>query len=148
MGTATAVSRGATAQEAVGRGIAGGLAGGVVFGVMMTAMGMIAMVGMLVGSESAAVGWVVHLAISAFIGATFGLLTARRPAGTGALVGLGAAYGLLWWVLGALLLMPARMGMPPFQVDTMALNSLIGHVAYGLVLGLVVALLARRRRHA
>lgn len=61
-------------------GLVSGLAGGVVFGVLMQMMGMVPMVAMLVGSESVAVGWLVHLTISAFIGATYALLFARLPA--------------------------------------------------------------------
>jgi hypothetical protein len=129
----------------VAYGIAGGLAGGVVFGLLMQMMGMIAMVAMLVGSEAAVVGWLVHLAVSAFIGATFGLLfgawAGRIP--PAALFGMG--YGVVWWVLGALILMPAQLGMPVFMFDTTAWQSLMGHLLYGLVLGLGFAALSQRR---
>jgi len=134
------------ATERVAHGVAGGLLGGLVFGVMMQAGGMLPVVAGLVGSESVAVGWLVHLAISAVIGALFGLLLAGRvrgAVGTGAL--LGVAYGALWWVLGPLLVMPLAMGMPPFTVDAMALQSLLGHLVFGALLGLTVALLQRRR---
>lgn len=125
-------------------GIAGGLAGGVVFGILMQTMDMIGMVAMLIGSKSVAVGWLVHLAISAFIGATYALLFARWatrlvPA---ALIGLG--YGVVWWVLGALLLMPAKLGMDLFMFNKTAWQSLIGHLAYGLLLGVVYALVRPR----
>ncbi len=126
------------------QGVLGGLAGGVVFGVLMTVMGMMPMVAMLVGSESVAVGWVVHLAISAFIGAVFGVLLAARVTSFAAGAVLGLVYGVAWWVLGPLLIMPAQMGMPLFTVDAMAVNSLVGHLLFGLVLGVVVAGLRRR----
>jgi uncharacterized membrane protein YagU involved in acid resistance len=142
--TGTATSRPLVSFRTVPAGIVGGIAGGVVFGVMMQAMDMIGMVGMLVGSESGAVAWVVHLAISAAIGAGFGLVLAPRVTGLAVGLGLGAAYGLVWWVLGPLLLMPAAMGMPVFTVDGVAVQSLVGHIAFGLVLGAVVAVLARR----
>ena len=78
-------------------GVVGGLAGGLLFGILMQAIGMIPMVAMLVGSKSVVVGWVVHLAISSFIGASFAVLfggwaTQIVPA---ALFGLG--YGVVWW---------------------------------------------------
>ncbi len=126
------------------RGIVGGLAGGLVFGVLMQMMDMIPMVASLVGSDSVAVGWLVHLAISAFIGATFGVLTRARSLPLVAQVGAGAAYGMVWWLLGALVLMPARLGMPLFQLDAMAWKSLMGHVMFGMVLALGSAMLARR----
>ena len=127
-------------------GVVGGIAGGVVFGLLMQAMGMIGMVGMLVGSSSVAVAWLVHLSISAVIGAGFGLVLAPRVTGLGTGLVLGAGYGLLWWVLGPLLLMPTAMGMPVLTVDAVAVQSLVGHLLFGLVLGAVVALARRRRR--
>jgi predicted lipid-binding transport protein (Tim44 family) len=125
-------------------GIVGGLAGGVMFGILMQMMGMIPMVAMLVGSKAVAVGWLVHLAISAFIGATYALLFARWATGLvpAALIGMG--YGVVWWVLGALLVMPAKLGMPTFMFNTTAWQSLMGHLIYGLVLGLVYALVRPR----
>jgi hypothetical protein len=127
-------------------GIAGGLAGGVVFGILMQTMGMIPMVAMLVGSKSVAVGWLVHLVIAAFIGATYALLFARWATGLvpAALIGMG--YGVAWWVLGPLVIMPAKLGMGLFMFNTTTGRSLLGHVIYGLILGLVFAL-ARPRLH-
>jgi uncharacterized membrane protein YagU involved in acid resistance len=125
-------------------GIAGGLAGGVAFGVMMQMMDMLPMVAMLVGSESVAVGWVVHLGISAVLGAGFGLVGARLIGSwAGGLAG-GLAYGAVWWVLGALVAMPLRLGMPTFTLSTMAWQSLIGHLLFGAILGAVAVALTRR----
>jgi len=126
------------------RGIIGGLVGGLMFGLMMQMMDMIPMVAMLVGSESVAVGWLVHLAISAFIGATFGLLLGSRATTLLTGIGYGTAYGILWWVLGALIAMPAKLGMPVFNLDTTAQRSLLGHMVFGAILGTVVALINRR----
>lgn len=51
-------------------------------------------------------GWLFHLVVSAVLGLLFGLgFGARvRTAGTGLL--WGQAYGVLWWVLGSLTLLP------------------------------------------
>lgn len=127
-------------------GVVGGLAGGVVFGILMQTMGMIPMIAQLVGSESVAVGWVVHLAISAVAGAVFGVLLGSRAGAPGPALVLGLAYGVAWWVGGALLVMPAWLGMPVLVLDTMALQSLMGHLLFGLVLGLVFVGMARRTR--
>jgi hypothetical protein len=136
----------ATTHRAV-YGILGGLAGGVVFGMLMAMMDMIGMVAQLVGSSSAAVGWIVHLAISAFIGASFAVLlgSLAKSLVPAALVGMG--YGVVWWVLGALLIMPAQLGMPVFELNTTAWQSLMGHLLFGLVLGIVYSVLARRERN-
>ncbi|MQA05029.1 MAG: hypothetical protein GEV07_20675 [Streptosporangiales bacterium] len=145
MATASA-SHGAT-TSLIGRllaGIVGGLAGGVVFGVLMQMMGMIPMVAMLVGTEAVAVGWLVHLAISAFIGATFALFFAPIANRVVAALFLGMGYGVVWWIIGGLLIMPARLGMPVFQFGTTAWMSLMGHLVFGLLLGLGYALVQPR----
>lgn len=140
----------ATSAISVGRlaaGVVGGLVGGVMFGILMQMMDMIPMVAMLVDSTSVAVGWLVHLAISAFIGASFAVLLGRLASGWASGAGLGMAYGVVWWVLGALLLMPARLGMDVFVLNKIAWQSLMGHLIYGLLLGLVFAALTQRERH-
>lgn len=124
-------------------GIAAGLAGGIVFGAMMAMMSMIGMIAMLVGSSSVAVGWLVHLVISAGFGVVFGLLVPARF-GVGATLGAGAGYGVALWVVGPLLAMPAMMGMPLFMLNTTAMMSLIGHIVYGLVAAGVLVALRRR----
>lgn len=68
--TTASTTHGATATLSTRliAGVAGGLAGGIVFGVLMQMMDMMGMVAMLVGSESIAVGWLVHLFNSALFG--------------------------------------------------------------------------------
>jgi uncharacterized membrane protein YagU involved in acid resistance len=114
-----------------------GSLGGVLFGALMHIMGMLEMVAALVGQESVAVGWVVHLGISVLFGAGYGLTFAVGSRSWGHAVGFGAVYAVILWVVGALLIMPAWLGMPVFQIGEMQLQSLMGHVLYGLALGLV-----------
>jgi uncharacterized membrane protein YagU involved in acid resistance len=118
-------------------GVAGGLVGGLIFGVMMQAMGMLGMVAGLVGQDSVAVGWVVHLGISVMFGLGYVFTFGALSTSWGRAVGFGAVYGVIWWVLGALLIMPLWMGMPPFQIGAMQLQSLVGHLVYGGALGVV-----------
>ena len=131
---------------AVAAGITGGLVGGIVFGVLMQLTGMIPMVAMLVGSKSMVIGWLVHLAIAAFIGASFAVIFSRLATSTGRAALYGLGYGIVWWVLGALLIMPAKLGMTDmiFRVGTTQWQSLIGHLVYGLLLGVTFGLLAPR----
>lgn len=128
-------------------GAIAGLAGGVVFGIMMGMMGMLPMVGMLVRQENALIGFIVHMAISAFIGAVYGLVVGRFAANAStALIG-GVINGVVWWVLGALILMPLLLGMNQmvFVIGQAQWFSLMGHILYGLVTSFVFLPLVRRR---
>jgi len=150
MATAHTAAGTLTLPARVVAGIAGGLAGGVVFGILMQAWDMIAMVAMLVDSESVAVGWLVHLFNSALFGAIFAVVFGRWAATLPAAAAIGLAYGVLWWVLGALLIMPAWLGMNEmiFELNTGAGRSLLGHLAFGLLLGVVYALVGPRLKRA
>lgn len=97
------------------------------------------MVAMLLRSESTAVGWAVHLFNSALFGLLFALIAGRWATTPARAVILGLAYGALWWVLGALLIMPTWLGMNEmiFQLNEGAVRSLWGHLLFGLLLGVV-----------
>ena len=123
-----------------------GIGGGVVFGMLMAMMGMLPMVAMLAGSESALVGFIVHLAISAFIGAVYGVIVGRFPNTAGvALIG-GMLNGVVWWMLGALTLMPLMLGMSQmvFVVGGDQWMSLMGHILYGLATAFLLIPLRKR----
>jgi uncharacterized membrane protein YagU involved in acid resistance len=128
------------------QGAIGGIIGGIAFGIMMTAQGMMPMVAMMARSESVVVGWVVHLLISAFIGAVFGVIAARLPSNWATTAIAGAINGVVWWVLGALILMPLILGMNEmvFQVGEMQINSLIGHLIFGVIAAAAYKLLSDR----
>jgi uncharacterized membrane protein YagU involved in acid resistance len=129
--------------------IAGGIAGlggGVVFGAMMAMMGMLPMVAMLIGSQSAFIGFLVHMVISAVIGALYGLAASRLPDTVGSGILAGAVNGIVWWVLGALILMPLMLGMGEMvlKIGQPQWMSLLGHVIYGIVAGLLFIPLSKR----
>ena len=119
---------------------------------------MMAMIAKVVRSDSIAVGWVYHLFNSAVIGAIFGWLLGDHSYRFGAGIGWGAAYGFVWWILGALILMPVFLGMPAFAplmmapMRPVAMGSLMGHLIYGIILGGGFATLKQRipgtTRHA
>jgi uncharacterized membrane protein YagU involved in acid resistance len=125
------------------QGVVAGLASGIVFGILMTMMGMMPMIAMMVGSSSAAVGWLVHLVISAGYGVLFAEIV-PSTAGTGAILGWGAVYGIVLWVIGPLLIMPAVLGMGLFMFNTTTMMSLVGHLLYGLIVAGVLLPLRRR----
>ncbi len=133
-------------QKLIG-GIVGGLVGGVAFGGMMAMMGMLPMVASLVGSSSPIVGFLVHMGISAMIGASFGILLGSRSHSLGQGATWGLIYGTIWWILGPLMIMPIMMGMGlqfGMALSSPMLMSLLGHLIYGLVTGVVFAWFLRR----
>lgn len=128
-------------------GVVGGLTGGVVFGAMMVAMmpGVIeAGIPALWGLEGSIAGWFIHLSNAAIFGVVFAALAGYGLGGRvtyGRSIGLGAAYGVVLWVLMAVILMPVWLqavgfaGAPPLpNINEL---SLVGHIVYGLVLGAV-----------
>jgi uncharacterized membrane protein YagU involved in acid resistance len=116
-------------------GAISGLVGGVPFGMLMAMMGIMPMVGTLIRVENATVGWVVHLVISAVVGALYGHFGPAFSKTWGSATIAGVIYGVIWWVLGALILMPAMLGM--FQmilaIGQMQWMSLMGHIIYATI---------------
>lgn len=135
----SSASAGGRGLRALGRGVLGGLLGGLVFTVVMIQIGFLPTVAALVGSTSVWVGLVVHLAIADVIGASYGLLFRRQSFDTASALGWGVAYGLLWWLLGPLTLLPVLLGGEPqwtLAAASATFPSLIGHLAYGAALGI------------
>lgn len=144
------------AGPALAAGVIAGVAGGIGFGALMQTEGMLPIVASLVGGRTAGLGWLVHMAIAVFagisfaiIGVSFAIFFARVATGLLSSTLAGLLYGLFWWVLGGLFLMPVWLGMKAFVIDETAWKSLVGHLIYGALLGAVYAvaapLLSRRR---
>ena len=87
-----------------------------------------------------------HFGVALLIGITFGLLFQRDVKGYGSCMGWGLGYAILWWVLGQLALLPL---VAHRQLDWSAdqasavFGSLVGHILYGLILGVAYASLDR-----
>jgi hypothetical protein len=123
-----------------------GIVGGWAFGKWMAQVDFFPLIAGLVGSNSAMVGMTLHFGIAVAIGASFGMLFQRDVRGLGSCLGWGLAYGILWWFLGSLTLLPILRGSPPdwsYQQGGALFGSLVGHVIHGLLLGLVYAALDR-----
>jgi hypothetical protein len=90
---------------------------------------------------------------SLIIGALFGLILGglSRTYGRGASFGL--LYGVVWWVLGPMILMPLLLGMGSEGIASQfgaafsapMLMSLVGHLIYGLLTGVIYAAYAASR---
>ncbi|MEV6329358.1 hypothetical protein [Streptomyces sp. NPDC051909] len=135
-------------------GAAAGLVGGVGMGIWMSVSrpmadtAMITMVAGLLGTTNAFAGWLIHLSIAVFAGTTFGVLFGQFAQRLAPALVLGLAYGAAWWLLGALWIMPANMGMPVFDWNEVTASSLGAHLVFGLLAGAAfscIALTAGRR---
>ncbi|MBS4015784.1 MAG: hypothetical protein KGZ86_05065 [Candidatus Latescibacteria bacterium] len=127
-------------------GAIAGIIGGIPFGMLMGMMGMLPMVGMLVRVEDAFVGFGVHMVISIVTGAMYGFFAPLLPQNWRTAFFAGMIYGVAWWVLGALVLMPILLGMPQmvFMIGEMQWFSLMGHIIFGL--GISLSFLPMYRR--
>ncbi|MFN8475559.1 MAG: hypothetical protein U0822_25480 [Anaerolineae bacterium] len=120
--------------QTLGWGALAALTGGLVFSLVMLQIGFLPRVASLAHGSSPALGFVVHLAISALIGATFGILFHYEAPTAGAGIAWGLVYGLMWWFIGPLTLMPILLGGTftwTMQAADLLMPSLIGHLLYG-----------------
>lgn len=129
--------------------VAGGLAGtlsSLIFSRWMYAgdfFPLLAGAGQL-SSRSAMVAW--HVFVALVIGSTFGLFFQRDVRGFGSSMGWGMGYTILWWFFGPLTVFPFIAGARPnWSADQASemFGSLVGHILYGLLLGIIYAALDR-----
>lgn len=135
--------------RAVARGAFAGVVGGLLFTIIMVKVGALGRVSRLVGSQSSVVGFLVHMVIAVVIGGTYALLFRRHSFDVRSGIGWGLSYGFLWWILGALTLFPVLLGGTPEWSAAeagRAFPSLVGHLAYGIGLGVVFYVLEARYR--
>jgi hypothetical protein len=156
-------------RSKAGAGVVAGLLAGLVYGIVMQMVTvpmagegpmpmtggdrvpMMAMVAQVVRSESLAVGWVLLLVMGMVMGAIFAWVLGDRASRIGGGLTWGVLYGIFWWLLGTLILMPILLGMSAFTPLTMAsmrtgaVWSLAAYLLCGLILGAVFAGLYRGR---
>jgi riboflavin transporter FmnP len=136
----------------LGRAVVAGVVGGIVFGIpLQFVIERMPAIGALYtgGDPSVAVGWVAHLIHSAIFGLVFGLLTEadaiarlmRDNVGIAGFVGLG--YGVVLWSINIAFVWPVwldAVGFPPaaeWSIPFLAPKPLMGHLIYGVTLGVV-----------
>ena len=128
--------------------IVGGLAGaigGIVFG-RWAGDWYFPLIAKQMNSNNVSTGEWLHYAFSIVIGSGFGLLFQRDVRGLGSSLGWGTGYAILWWFLGPLTLLPLAGGGEIDWSYTNAANlfgALVGHILYGLIVGLVYAFIDR-----
>lgn len=128
-------------------GAAAGVSGGLLFSLILLATGTLPEVARMGGGSSAVFGFMVHISISAMLGMTYGLLFRREAPDFGSGITWGLVYGLVWWFIGPMTLLPVLLG-GSLTWTTAAANalfpSLFGHLLYGAATAGAFFLLERR----
>ena len=133
--------------QSLGWGALAGLVGGLVSSPIMLQTGVLSKVAGVDTSLSNLHGLVLHLLVSALIGMSFGLLFRNESPNLGSGVAWGWLFGLMWWYLGPLTLLPLILtGVCDWSTDAASalLPSLIGHLIFGAVTAYVFLKLENR----
>lgn len=129
--------------------VAGLVAGSVMGAILQVFSGEIGVIGGLYGLETLAVGWTTHLFHSVVFAVLFAAIRTRyRLTGSGSevveSVASGLAYSLVLWLVAAGVVMGVWLNVVgiPSDVPNLGAVSLVGHVAWGVILGVVYGTLA------
>jgi hypothetical protein len=91
----------------------------------------------------------IHLLVSMIVGMTFGLLFRRESPSLGLGVMWGWLFGLIWWYLGPITLLPLLLtGETDWRANAVSalLPSLMGHLIFGATTAFVFLSLESRQR--
>lgn len=120
-------------------GIIAGLSAGLVNAGLLAALTGPRAMGVLSGAEEPATGLVIHLILSALSGITYAWLFNPIPDSDAEGLASGLAYGLLWWMILSLNLIPIVLGEgPQWEVEAVAsaFPALVGYLFQGAIVGL------------
>ncbi|MFZ1974326.1 MAG: hypothetical protein WAU89_15895 [Candidatus Acidiferrales bacterium] len=123
-----------------------GVVGGMIFGRWSSAGDFFPLVSGLVGPHGRDAMVFLQFGVAMFIGSSFGLLFQRDVRGYGSSMGWGLGFAIFWWFLGPLTLFPLASRTPlDWSADHGSdfFGSLVGHILYGLVLGVTYATIDR-----
>lgn len=130
-----------------------GLAAGIVMGLLIQfVMGIMPVIGALYGFPSLTAGWIAHLFHSVVFALVYAAVVGQPPlSGYAARItsgaGLGAVYGFALWLVAAVVVMPlwlSVVGLPSPGVPNINVQSLVGHLVYGVLLGALYPAFAGR----
>jgi hypothetical protein len=132
-------------------GVGGGILGAAVMAIAISAMNPPTLVGGIPGLYTLSggiAGWVVHLSHGAILGVVYAAIVEADAVSidsVGKYLGAGLGWGIVTWGVLAAIVMPIWLSAvgfpqaPPFP--NFAIPSLIWHLIYGVVLGIVYPLL-------
>lgn len=123
-----------------------GLVGGIISSPVLLATGILPKIAGLDTSFSGVRGLLIHLLISTLIGMSYGLLFRGEAPSFGLGVAWGWLFGLIWWYLGPLTLLPmlltGQIDWRP-EASSILLPLLPGHLIYGATTAFVFLLFER-----
>ena len=128
-------------------GAIAGFVGGLVSIPVMAATGILPKVAGLDSSFGGFRGLFIHLLVSTAIGMTYGILFRNEASSIGLGIPWGFMFGLIWWYVGPLTLLPLLLtGVYDWRATAASarLPSLIGHLIYGGATAFTFLLLERR----
>jgi len=128
-------------------GALAGLVGGMVSLPVMNATGILPMIAGLDTSFGGIRGPIIHLLVSSGIGMSYGFLFRDEAPSTGLGVPWGFLFGLIWWYVGPLTLLPLILtGVYDWRASAAValFPSLIGHLIYGGTTAFTFLLLEQR----
>jgi uncharacterized membrane protein YagU involved in acid resistance len=140
-----------TKSDILKKGILPGAGAGLlgVSGMAMSHVELLPTSVLFIGAESDLAGFIVHLIISAFIGSGFGLLIWHQRTGAGEILLWGLAYGIFWWVLGPLTILPLLSeGHITWDIHAAqeSFPAILGFVLYGATTGLALTFIRHSTR--
>jgi hypothetical protein len=124
-----------------------GLVGGLVSIPVMNATGILPKIAGLDTSFGGIRGPIIHLVVSAGIGMSYGFLFRDEAPSIGLGVPWGFLFGVIWWYVGPLTLLPLFLtGVYDWRASAAValFPSLIGHLIYGGTTAFIFLLLERR----
>ena len=143
-------------------GVIGGLVGALGFGLVMVfvipapvlevAIPNMYGIGATPDNPAELFGWIIHLSHGAILGVVFAALLRVEAVGTVATdtartAVVGLLYGIVIWVVLAVIVMPIWLGAVGFPgappLPNVSELSLLGHALYGVLLGIVYDVLTR-----
>ena len=134
--------------RAAGWGGLAGLAGGIAATPVLAATGVLSRIAGVDANLSPARGLVLHLLASAFLGILWGFLFRREGLGLGRAIPWGLVFGVVWWYVGPLTILPllatGEIDWRP-EAASALLPSLVGHLVFGAVTAAAFAALQARQ---
>jgi hypothetical protein len=140
-------------------GAGAGFVGGLVAALVLSILGIkgqeggivwaITLVSQAVGSDRLLVGGLVLIAVSAALGALFGLLYTAAGLRRESAAGWASAYGLAWWIVGWFAVTPPPLRFAPWKaledpaLCQLAVAGLLAGLGFGAALAVAFTLFGR-----